>query len=436
MIILPADAPMTPELLAQLIEVHKRTVEEVYQPLVNAYCNDYPIFHLPKKEPCKPDSRISVNFAKFITDTLNGFFIGNPVVVTSEDQSVNDYVQALDAYNNQDDKNSELSKMCSIYGHAYEHYYVDENSKICLIPLAPTQAFMVYDDSINHNPLYFVRYYKDYYNVTRGELCDATSVTVFMYDGTIVFDPEPRQHGFDGVPATEYAENEEKIGVFASALPAINAYNKALSEKANEVDYFSDSYLVILGGRLQQGSLRFIRENRIINFPNEDGDSITVEFLERPSGDSTQEHLLDRLEEKIYQTSMVCNTADEAFGTSSGEALKLKLRPMINLARTKERKFEAGMNRRYKLVFSNPCAEVPADAWTGLSYKFTFDVPNNLSDEAITARNLTGIVSEETVLKTLSCVEDVQKEIEQLKEDRSEGLTDEEDEHGHEHVLA
>lgn len=33
-------------------------------------------------------------------------------------------------------------------------------------------------------------------------------------------------------------------------MSQINAYNKALSEKANDVDYFADAYLKILGERI------------------------------------------------------------------------------------------------------------------------------------------------------------------------------------------
>ena len=61
---------------------------------------------------------------------------------------------------------------------------------------------------------------------------------------------EPKIHGFEGVPAVEFVENEERMGIFESALPMIDAYNKAISEKANDVDYFADAYLKILGSRV------------------------------------------------------------------------------------------------------------------------------------------------------------------------------------------
>ena len=59
----------------------------------------------------------AVNFAKYITDTMNGFFIGIPIkVLCDEDKRVAEYVEFLDSYNDQDDNNAELSKLCDIYG--------------------------------------------------------------------------------------------------------------------------------------------------------------------------------------------------------------------------------------------------------------------------------------------------------------------------------
>ena len=67
----------------------------------------------------------------------------------------------------------------------------------------------------------------------------------------------------------------------------INAYNKAISEKANDVDYFADAYLKVLGSKLEEDDVAHIRDDRIINF---DGDTerLIVEFLQKPDGDTTQ----------------------------------------------------------------------------------------------------------------------------------------------------
>lgn len=412
---------MTPELLAEYIGKHKTEVTNRYQKLHDAYVNDYEIFHLPKKATYKPDNRISANFAKYIADTMNGFFIGIPIKTTNQDDKVTEYIDFLDKYNDQDDNNAELSKLCSIYGKAYEMYYNDAEGNIGITYLSPMESFMIYDDSILEQPLYFVRYYLDSENVERGSWSDGTIVQHFVQNGSYRWDGEAEPHYFDGVPATEYIENDERVGIFEGALPMINAYNKAVSEKANDVDYFSDAYLKVLGQRLDDEEIHHIRDDRVINF---DGDvnGVIVDFLQKPSGDETQEHLLDRLERLIYQISMVANISDENFGTSSGIAMKYKMQAMSNLAKTKERKFRSGMQRRYRLIFSNPISTVRGigrDAWISNDYKFTLNFPANLAEETDIASKLEGIVSKKTQLSVLSVVENVQDELDRMEEEEN-----------------
>lgn len=414
---------MTPELLSEYMGKYKREISERYQRLHDAYENNYAISHLPKKPDWKPDNRIPVNFAKYITDTMNGFFIGIPIKTTSDDKNVASYLEFLDQYNDQDDNNAELSKICSIYGDGYEMYFVDEEGNIGITYLTPMDAFMIYDDSILERPLFFVRHYIDADNVERGSWSDGRIVQHFVNRGTYTWVDEPKVHGFDGVPAVEYVENDERMGIYESVLPMIDAYNKAISEKANDVDYFADAYLKILGAKLKPEDLQELRRNRIINFEGEDAGALIVEFLQKPNGDTTQENLINRLEKLIFQISMVANISDENFGTSSGIALKYKLQAMSNLALTKQRKFTSGMNRRYKLIFSNPVSGMQKNAWTGIKYQFTLNYPANILEESQIAGNLSGIVSQETQLKVLSIVDNVQQEIEQMKEEEDDSMT-------------
>ena len=387
----------------------------------------YPIFGLPPKPEYKPDKRIAVNFAKYITDTMNGFFIGIPIkVMCDEDKAVADYVEFLDQYNDQDDNNAELSKMCSIYGKAYEMYYVDDLGNIGITYLPPEEAFMIYDDSILERPRYFCRVYKDADDIVYVSVSDDTRVRYLSMEGGLHWLPEEeKSHGFEGVPATEYRENEEEIGIFEPVLTMINEYNEAVSEKANDVAYFADAYLKVLGAKVLPDNLQEIRDNRIINFEGLlDNGQLEVDFLQKPDGDTSQEHLLDRLEKLIFQISMVANISDENFGSSSGIALKYKLQAMSNLALTKQRKFTSGMNRRYMLIFSNPVSGMKKDDWVKLTYQFTQNIPSNLLEESQIAGNLAGIVSQQTQLSVLSCVDNVQQEIEQIKQDEEEGITD------------
>ena len=418
---LPSEEELTDHKLNEFIARHAAECTFRYKRLQDAYETEYPIFLEPAKPKWKPDNRIAVNFAKYIVDTMNGFFIGHPIKlqVDDDDEAVKNYVELLDQYNDQDDNNAELSKICSIFGKGYEMYYADENSNICITYLSPMDAFMIYDDSILLKERYFVRLYVDADQVLHGSLSDETKVRWFTIKGKLVWDEEEKVHGFDGVPATEYVENKERMGIFEPVLTMINAYNKAISEKANDVDYFADAYLKVLGAYLKDEDVKHIRDDRIINFEG-DADRIIVDFLQKPNGDTTQEHLIDRLERLIFQISMVANISDENFGTSSGIAMKYKLQAMSNLEKTKERKFVSGMNRRYRLIFSNPVSGMLKDDWVKIHPHFTPNFPANLQEEAEIARNLDGLVSQETQLGVLSIVDNTKEEIEAMEEEQAE----------------
>ena len=416
--VIPDGTELTGELLMDYINCHSQLVERKYKQLKNAYENDYKILHTPKKPDYKPDNRIPVNFARYIVDTMNGFFMGIPVKVSSDLEEVSQYVELLDQYNDQDDNNAELSKICDIYGHGYEMYYVDDQAEIGITYLSPMEAFMIYDSSIVQRPVYFVRYYTDTAGILQGSLSDSSSVTYFSRQTGKVVLEDPKPHGFDGVPAAECLENAERQSIFWSALPMINAYNKAISEKANDVDYFADAYMKILGAKLEESELEQLRRNRIINFDGEGASELVVDFLQKPNGDTTQENLINRLERLIFQISMVADISDENFGTASGIALKYKLLAMSNLAKTKERKFASMMNRRYKLIFSNPVSNMKKEDWLSLRYKFTLNYPANELEEAQTAAQLSGVVSRQTQLKGLSIVDNVQEELDRIDEEQ------------------
>lgn len=409
---------LTDAKLSQFIARHAAESAFRYKQLQDAYETDFPIFHEPKKPEWKPDNRIAVNFAKYIVDTMNGYFIGNPVKITVDggEESIEKYVEFLDQYNDQDDNNAELSKICSIYGKGYEMYYNDEDGNVGIIYLDPTEAFMIYDDSVLKRERYFVRLYRDEDNVLHGSVSDQEKVRWFTIKGKIVWNEQEQLHYFNGVPATEYRENKECQGIFEPVLSIINAFNKAISEKANDVDYFADAYLKIIGTLLDEDELKHVRSDRVINFDG-DGESVIVDFLQKPNGDTTQEHLLDRLQNLIFLIAMVANISDENFGTSSGIAMAYKLQGMSNLRKTKERKFTSGMNRRYKLIFSNPGNTMQKDDWVKLHYKFTPNVPANLLEESQIAQNLSGVVSQETQLGVLSVVDNPKAEIERIEKE-------------------
>lgn len=415
-----AEEEITAEVVDKFIKLHQAELPR-YNRLKNLYESKSPILTREAKDSFKPDNRLVVNFAKYITDTFNGYFIGIPVKVSHDDDSVNDRVDNFLKLNDMDDNQAELSKITSIYGHGFELLYQNELSETCCTYNNPLDMFIVYDDTIAQKPLFAVRYQVTDDGI-KGQLFTSAEEVLISEgkDGLILSDNKPHYYG--DVPVIEYIENEERQSIFESVESLINAYDKAISEKANDVDYFADAYLKLLGMELDETTLQNIRDNRIINlYGGDDVSKLLVEFMEKPNGDDSQEHLLDRLERLIYQMSMVANINDESFGNASGVALEFKLQPMKNIASMKERKFVSGMNRRFKMLFNLPTnMEVSKkEEWRNLDYKFTRNIPRNISDEANTASSLEGIVSKEKQLSVLSIVDNVKDEIARMEAEKN-----------------
>jgi hypothetical protein len=60
--------------------------------------------------------------------------------------------------------------------------------------------------------------------------------------------------------------------------------------------------------------------------------------------------------------------------------------------------------------------------YTQLDFKYTRNVPVNTLDEAQTATALKGIVSDETMLGTLSVVTDVEEEMQRIADERENAV--------------
>lgn len=411
------------EVLQDFITTHK-ALAGVYYRLANMYKGKHEILFKDTNKPdYKPDNRLVVNHAKYIVDTLNGFFTGIPIKTVADDDRISYYIQEFDRYNDVDDLNSEISKKCSIYGRCYELLFLDEQAKVGSTYIDPTDAFIIYDNSIREKALIGVRYTTSKDGQLIGTFSDDRYIYYFRSNdngGLSIYDQEP--HYFNQVPMIEYVENEELQGAFENVETLINAYNKAISEKANDVDYFADAYMAILGALLEEKDIINIKNNRIINIePISDNQKLEVKFLEKPNADTTQENLINRLEKLIFNISMVANINDENFGTSSGIALKYKLQSMSNLSNVKERKFVKGLNKRFELIANIPNTPINQDDLKNIKYIFTRNIPNNTVEEAQTAAELIGITSKETALSTLSIVDDVKKELELIKEEEGQG---------------
>ncbi|HAV94549.1 MAG TPA: phage portal protein [Lactococcus lactis] len=413
------DEPITAEVVNKYMEKHELEVAR-YEYLKNMYLGIMAIDDEPKKDSWKPDNRLAVNFTKYIVDTFTGYFNGIPVKKTHNDKEILTKLQEFDNLNDMEDEESELAKMACIYGRAFELLYQDEDTRTNVVYNSPENMFMVYDDTVKQEPLFAVRYGVDDDKKLHGEVYTLLETIKISGENDEISFGEKTNNPYSDLPVVEFYFNEERMSIFESVISLVNAFNKAISEKANDVDYFSDQYLAFLGAEVEEEDLKNIRSNRVINYyADGEGKNVDVKFLEKPDSDSQTENLLDRLTKLIFQTTMVANISDESFGSSSGVSLAYKLQAMSNLALSFQRKFQSSLNSRYKLYCELSTNVSNKDAWKDIEYTFTRNEPKDIKEQAETANILMGITSQETALSVISVIPDVQDEMEKIKKEEA-----------------
>lgn len=419
-LITTAQKEITAELIKEAIRLHQTALQPGYVENENMYLSKHEILTKKKKEAWKADNRLVINYAKYIVDTFSGYQIGVPVKVSHENEAVNTFITEFRQRNDMEDNEFELAKMADVFGHAFLYVYQDEEGQTRTTYNSPINMFIVHDDSVEERPFFAVRYsFKD--NEGSGELITENELIDFIFDEGSVALGDPIPHVYHKLPVIELIENEERQGIFDSTKTLINGLNKVASEKANDVEFFSDAYLKIIGVEIDEETISGVVGNRVLNLWTNDPNSPLPEasFLEKPNADSTQENLITLLKESIFAVSMVANLSEQDFGNASGTALAFKLQAMDNLAKMKDRKMQSAFKRLYEIVFSVPKSTVDAKAWLTINYQFTRNVPRNVLEEAQIVAQLSGQVSNETKLSVLSVVDNPKEELKKMQTEES-----------------
>lgn len=426
--IFPVDKDLTAADAQAVILYHEGGPRTDFRKAMKYYKGDQAIFDGGAKADFRPDNRLMINYAAYNIDTFNGFFAGIPPKITLDgDDAGNQALQDWHAADDFVDQFSELSKQADIYGRSYMQVYQDEDGETRTTVVSPERAFMIYDDTVARQPIAFVSYAYDASLKLTGVVYTKDAAYPFTDDVQMSKPAEPA-NVYGVVPAVEFVENEERLGVNHNVMSLLDGLNKAQSQKANQVEYFDNAYLVLFGIDLddEDGNVSLnLDGNQILYSRDTDATKARAEFLQKPDGDTMQENHINRLIEQIHQVAMIPNMNDEAFsGNSSGVALEYKLLPMRNKAVTKARKFTPSLRRLYSILFSDMTnIGVQPDDWKRLKFSFSQNVPHNLADEATTAKDLQGIVSHETQLKIVSAVDDPQAEMKRLDDEQAKSAT-------------
>ena len=373
----------------------------------------------------KPNNKTANPYASYITDTLVGYFMGEPVSYNAEDQNLLQEINMIFEFNDEADENAELAKDASIFGVAYEElYFSDEDKNVRFKRLDPKEVIPIYDKTIEQNLLAIIRYYEDYDYVEQKktyiiEIIDDIEITRYrtneMFANFALLENYP--HYFGMVPVAIFENNEDKMGDFEKVIDLIDAYDKMESDSLNDFEYFVDAYLALYGYNADEEDIIQMKQNRVLLMD----EGTSAEWLIKSENDATTENMKNRLDKDIHKFAKCPNLADEEFASNaSGVAIKFKLLGTENLTSIKERKFKKGLQQRLELIsMINGLVRGGFD-WRAIDIIFTRNIPSNDTDIANMVNTLSGIVSDETLLAQIPFVEDVEAELERVKSQREE----------------
>ena len=424
----PKDTELTNDELNGFIKWNSDNLQPKYRENMKLYLSEHDILYDDPKE-FGPDNRLVANLAKYIIDTYNGYSFGVAPKIILDKGDNNDSLQDWLSHVSFFDKLNELGKQTSIYGRSIGYVYQNENAETEFTYVSPSKAFIIYDNTVNREPLAFVMY--EYYKnesewQARGKIYYATKV--YDFDNLKLSD-EYTINPYKIVPAVEFYENEERQGVLDPVKTLLNAYDKVLSQKANQNEYFDNAYLAAIGIKFPINPKTKkpdidIANNRFLYLPDvTQGTNPKLEFISKPDNDSMQENYLKRLEDLIYQVSMVPNLNDQAFaGNQSGVALQYKLLSLQNKTANQVRKFKKSLRQLFRVIFSVGQVVNNPDLWDQLSIEFHPNLPADIAGAISDAKNVEGLVSQRTALKLLPFVSDPDEEIKQINQEKQENI--------------
>ena len=370
----------------------------------------------------QPNNKIVNPYPKYITDMLVGYFVGQPISYTSKEEGgLLDDLQAIFDYSDEQEENLELAKICSIKGKAYELLYRDEDARIRFNEFGPDQMFVIYDMTISPSIKFAIRYYdvgEGNDKITYAEVYDKEVCTLYKGKDSDLSLDQVTPHTFKDVPVVEYVNNKEEQGDFEQVITLIDAYNKAQSNTLNDMDQFTDAYLILVNmAGTDSERIDELKRDRVMLL-DDDGDA---KWLIKEINDAWVENYKDRVRRDIHKFSYTPDMQDESFGNNlSGVSIRYKILAMEQIRSNKERKFKKGLQRRIELICNSLSLEKDIDLFTSINIKFANTLPQNIYELSQTIKNLSPYLSSETLLNQLPFVENAKEELEKKKAEDEE----------------
>ena len=382
---------------------------------------------------------IYVNLAKYTTDMMTGFAVGNPISYTApKDEDITELTDAL-AKMKIAKHDIELEKGLSSMGQGLELHYlaIDERTSAPYPKVAwidPRGMFLVVDDTVERTPLFAVRPRKktdlersEYWEITvytKEHLIIYKSKNKKLVVGQLMDDPIVQEHFYKDVPVVEFRNNEEKQGDYEQNLSQIDGYNLLQTDRIKDKKNFVKAMMVLYGFRLPDEQPASMGDNIVLEAPSQGGDEgAKVEYVTKTFDESQIQVLADSVLADFHKTSYIPNLNDENFaGNASGVAMKFKLLGLLLALSVKTGYFEDGVVRRLRLIENILTVQGKKIDTSNVSVNFKVNLPFDRKDVIEQIRDSQDFVPLLISLGWLDDVDNPQEVLEMLKDQQAENM--------------
>lgn len=351
--------------------------------LENQLCIEYLYWYrrglqpiLGKEKDVRPEINHIVveNHADEIVAFKNGYFLTQPAFYISrnKDEGITDKVKRLNEYlylsgkTEVDNKITDWFHTCGT-GILYVQSNDDPDVPVKVYALDPRSAYVVYDFTPAHEPLYGVNI------VMTGEQTAVfdvyTRTKVFRlsggFRGKILTDGEPleatpinlidvRPNPLGKVPMVEYHYNSVNMGAFEAVISLLNAINDVQSNRIDGVDQFIQSLAVAVNCQFEDGvTANDIRQAGMIVLKSIGENKADFKILSEQLNQGETQVLVDYLYQQVLTICGMPSTTKGGTSTSDTGAAVLYRDGWYQadtVARNTEDLFKES-NRRFDEIF-------------------------------------------------------------------------------------
>lgn len=410
------------EYILDLIDSHKSFLNR-YKLNKDYYLGNHSILYKTIQDTSKPNNKIVTNLPEFVTSIRVGYFSGEPIVFSTENEELD--IKLTDILESADfnDVNTSLDEISAIYGHAFLMMWIDEEGATRFSAESPENCFIVHSNTLDRKPIAGVRYleYQDEKDIITDiylYLDDEIIIIRKSGDNYQIIDSQPNYFG--GIPMIEFIENNSRKGCFEDAISIVDAIESVLSGSVNELEYFDNAYLHLKNlSATTNEDIQEMKNNRVLLTEDEG----QAEFLTKTVNDAYIQNTLDRLTNDFHRLTKTPNLTDENFGNNtSGVSLKFKLFALEKSMALKEQKWRRSLNMMLKLIINR--LNMLGGNFNSKEVKLTFTraLPTNQLEQSQMVAQLAGLVSNETLISQLDFIEKPKDELEKLKNEKSASL--------------